>query len=296
MISTGRALVLAAVGLGLGACALVAVPAGPAARPSRTNVRGRPVPVTLGVVVFVASVGAQAITGLVSQVAGTTLGRTTWTLLGASALVFAAGFLDDLVPGGPRGLAGHARALVRGRLTTGVVKAAAAVGAALAVVAATPGRTAVEAGLGVVLMAGAANVLNGLDVAPGRAVKAFLVPAVALLLLGSTALLARLAGAAAAALWPDLRERGMLGDGGAYLLGFVLGASLYLLLPAWAVGVGAAVAVGLNLLAETVTLSRVIAAVPPLRWADRIGRLADPPPEPAATSRPEPSRRAPGLC
>ena len=296
MIPTARALVLAAVGLGLGACALVAVPRGLAARLSRTNVRGRRVPVTLGVVVFVASVGAQAVAGLVSQVAGTTLGRTTWTLMGASALVFAAGLLDDLVPGEPRGLTGHARALLRGRLTTGIVKAAAAVVAALAVVAATPGRTALEAALGVVLVAGAANVLNGLDVAPGRAAKAFLVPAVALLFLGPTALLARLAGATLAALWPDLRERAMLGDGGAYLLGFVLGASLYLLLPPWGVGVGAAVAVGLNLLAETVTLSRVIAAVPPLRWADRIGRRGDPPPGPEATSRPEPSRRAPGLC
>jgi hypothetical protein len=31
----------------------------------------------------------------------------------------------------------------------------------------------------------------------------------------------------------------------------------------------------LNVLADTVTLSRVIDAVPPLRWFDRLGRAAE---------------------
>jgi hypothetical protein len=34
------------------------------------------------------------------------------------------------------------------------------------------------------------------------------------------------------------------------------------------------VAVALNVLAETVTLSRLIDAVAPLRWFDRVGRVA----------------------
>ena len=31
--------------------------------------------------------------------------------------------------------------------------------------------------------------------------------------------------------------------------------------------------VGLNILAETVTFTRTIEAIPPLRWFDRLGRL-----------------------
>jgi hypothetical protein len=34
-----------------------------------------------------------------------------------------------------------------------------------------------------------------------------------------------------------------------------------------------AVAVALNVLAETITLSRSIEAVPPLRWYDALGRI-----------------------
>ena len=37
--------------------------------------------------------------------------------------------------------------------------------------------------------------------------------------------------------------------------------------------VAAAIAVVINAVAETVTLSRVIEAVPPLRWFDALGRL-----------------------
>ena len=65
----------------------------------------------------------------------------------------------------------------------------------------------------------------------------------------------------------------MLGDGGANLLGFTIGLGLYLVLPDWGVVVGAAAAVAINAVAETVTLSRVIDAVPPLRWFDGLGRL-----------------------
>jgi hypothetical protein len=67
----------------------------------------------------------------------------------------------------------------------------------------------------------------------------------------------------------------MLGDAGSNPLGFAAGLSLYLLLPSGWVPAAAALAVGLNLLAETLTLSRAIAAVPPLRLLDRLGRLPD---------------------
>ena len=57
------------------------------------------------------------------------------------------------------------------------------------------------------------------------------------------------------------------------ILGFTAGVGLYLSLPAWGIAVAALVAVGLNVLAETVSLSRLIEAAPPLRWFDRLGRM-----------------------
>ena len=273
MTSGWREALLLVVGFGLAACAMVAMPSRWRRRLAVTNHRGQSVPATLGTALFVASVGAQGVAVAAAAAWGPPLGRITWYLLPASALVFVAGLLDDLLPGGPRGLGGHLRALFRGRLTTGIVKAVAAVLAAAAVVLAAPHRPGTVGLLGVVLMAGTANLLNGLDVVPGRAGKAFLMPAVVLMFLGPPALLVRLAGAELAALWPDLRERAMLGDGGANLLGFVLGAGLYLELSDAGVMAAAALVVAMNLLAETITLSRAIRAIPPLRWIDGAGRL-----------------------
>ena len=65
----------------------------------------------------------------------------------------------------------------------------------------------------------------------------------------------------------------MLGDGGSNLLGFTAGLGLYIVLPLPWVWVAAGVAVTLNVLAETVTLSRVIDTLAPLRWFDRLGRV-----------------------
>jgi len=41
----------------------------------------------------------------------------------------------------------------------------------------------------------------------------------------------------------------------------------------WLLAVAAAVAVTLNVLADTVTLSRLIDTVGPVRWFDRLGRV-----------------------
>ena len=65
----------------------------------------------------------------------------------------------------------------------------------------------------------------------------------------------------------------MLGDAGSNLLGFILGASLARSLSTWALVAALAVLMAAHAASETVTLSRVIERVTPLRWFDRLGRI-----------------------
>jgi len=202
-------------------------------------------------------------------------------VFGASALVFGSGLVDDLVQAGPRGIREHLRALVRLEVSSGIVKVLVILGAAVAVVAALPSRPMWGGLASVIAIAGSANLWNALDVAPGRALKWFLLagapiaaagflrdggwitaPAVPATMLGGAFLLG-----------PDLRERAMLGDAGANLIGFQIGVGLCVVLSnAWVV-VAALLAVALNALAETLTLSRVIESSTPLRRFDALGRI-----------------------
>jgi hypothetical protein len=236
------------------------------------NYRGVQVPRALGVAL---AASATVVTLVYASLRG--VGDGGWGALAGLLLVFAAGLVDDVAPVGPRGVRNHLRSLAAGRMTTGILKLLVAVGAAVVVVALQPVRPAYVRLAAVVLLAASANVWNGLDVRPGRALKAFLPPAVVFLAWGELENAPAILGLFAAALLVlplDLRERAMLGDGGANMLGFAAGLALADVLPdAWMV-LAAAVAVGLNVVADTVTFSRVVEAAPPLRWLDELGRRA----------------------
>jgi UDP-GlcNAc:undecaprenyl-phosphate GlcNAc-1-phosphate transferase len=243
-----------------------------------TNYRGRRLPVVLGVSLAVALVAPVLAVIVVFGLGGhgglSHAGRLLLLLVGAG-LVFLGGVYDDLHPG-PRGLVGHLRELAHGRLTTGGVKLLAGVaGAALAAVAVgQDGWTALL--LGIPAAAGVTNALNLLDVSPGRALKVFVVVAAALTVASwrsdAAVLEAAALGAALALLPLDLGERAMLGDAGANLLGFVVGAGILASLPTWGLGVALVAVLLVHLAAETITLSRVIRGIPPLRWLDDVGR------------------------
>ncbi len=239
----------------------------------KENRRGVLLPATLG---WALAVGLLALVAVVwDQVDEIGIrGSQSGELIGV-AIVFAAGVVDDGYGGSVRGLRGHLRALLSGHLTTGGVKLAAAVLAATITVAWTPRDHLWANLLALIAIAGCTNVWNGLDVAPGRALKGFLVVAVVLLIVDVKAFLLVGTGAATALLVPDLRERGMLGDSGANLLGFLAGAEIVRRLPeVWLVP-AVLVVIGLNVLAETVTFTRTIEAIPPVRWFDRLGRLPE---------------------
>ena len=187
------------------------------------------------------------------------------------------GFVDDVLgTSADQGFRGHLRALGERRITTGMMKLAG--GGALAFVLVATARP--DEGWRLVpdalLVALAANLVNLLDRAPGRAIKASLAASVPLALVAGSGpvglALAPVLGGAVGLLGDDLRERLMLGDTGANVLGAALGLACVLELstgPRYAV---LAVLVAVNVAAEVVSLSSVIERTPPLRALDRLGR------------------------
>jgi UDP-N-acetylmuramyl pentapeptide phosphotransferase/UDP-N-acetylglucosamine-1-phosphate transferase len=191
------------------------------------------------------------------------------------------GFVDDLLGSGDdRGFRGHLRALRSGRVTTGLLKIVG--GAAVAFVLAsdvgfvTGRRLLADA----VLIALAANLGNLLDRAPGRVLKVGLVAWIPLaVVLGTGAVgvaLAPVIGAFCGLLGDDLRERLMLGDTGANVLGAVLGLAVVLDTGRGTRNAVLVALIVLNAAAELVSFSAVIERVPPLAVFDRLGRTGRP--------------------
>lgn len=239
------------------------------------NYRGARIPVVLGL-----SVSAGAAAGVVVWLAGgpALAARTDGLVTGLSAaLVAAGGFVDDVAGEGPRGLRGHLRWLAGGRMTTGLLKVLVAIAASVFTVVNAPPVGIPVRIAGIALCSASANLWNDLDVRPGRAGKWFVLAAAVALLAGVppgvVPIIPAALGACLAVLPYDLLERAMLGDGGSNFLGFLAGVGLYWILPDRGIVAAAVATVALNVVAETVTLSRVIDSVRPLRWFDRLGRL-----------------------
>ena len=149
----------------------------------RTNFAGRSVTLGEGVAVAAALVG-------VGAAASRGRGGRAGVEAAALAAIAALGLVDDIVEPRRRrsgdavakGLAGHLGALRRGRVTTGAAKALGIPAIALVQACAAPKERAVleEA----MLVAGLANLLNLLDLRPGRALKATLLISAPLALAG----------------------------------------------------------------------------------------------------------------
>ena len=210
-------------------------------------------------------------------------------------LVFGFGFLglnDDLAAhGSERGFRGHLRALREGSLTTGGLKLMG--GGMLAVLlianananAFAPSR---NTGLGYLLVdafivALGANTANLLDRAPGRTTKVgvfgflLLVGGVVLLGTGTAGLrelvtVAVVVGGFLGLLHEEFRERVMLGDTGANVLGATLAFGVALNASLRARIVVGVVLLALNVMSEFMSFSRIIESVGPLRWLDSLGR------------------------
>lgn len=197
-------------------------------------------------------------------------------ILGMSFL----GLLDDLI--GTReitGLRGHLKALLRGRLTTGGLKAVGGI-----VIAAGFSVFFSEDWLGLLgnslLVALFTNALNLYDLRPGRAVKVFLMGGTLFFIYGfsrqyvpnEVLVILPALGAALAFLRFDLGGKMMLGDTGSNALGISLGMAAVLLLPGvvkWALVV---LLVLLHIYTEKYSLTDTIERIKILRYLDEWGR------------------------
>ena len=208
----------------------------------------------------------------------------------AGAASGAVGFYDDLVGNRPeqkaaKGFRGHLAALREGRVTSGLVKiggVGAAGLAAAALLAADPGvkarrrggavRATADVLLGAGVIAGTANLLNLLDLRPGRALKAGALIGAPLTLGRAGGVAAGPLGAGAALLPADLGEEIMLGDAGANALGALLGVALTAKTGTTGRAVALLVLAGLTAASERVSFTKVIQETPWLRTVDEWGR------------------------
>ncbi len=269
-------------------------PPGGARRWTRTNHRGEPVSLLAG--------PATAAGLLVGGLVGAPSGRAALACTVATASGAAFGLVDDLGEDRSdqaKGLRGHLTALAHGRLTTGGLKvlgigAGAVLAAAVATPVRAPGATDARRSVGGwsadvlasgALIAASANLVNLLDLRPGRALKAVIGAAAPVAVAGGAGAgaAAAVAGAAMSGLEPDLAERDMLGDGGANALGALLGTVAVLDAPRRTRLALLAGAVALTVASERISFTQVIARTPVLREVDAWGRR---PAEVPATSGP----------
>lgn len=210
-------------------------------------------------------------------------GPSLLALVAATALV---GLVDDLLDEPVRGWRGH---LAAGAASTGGRLKLVALPVLAWSLVPGPGPGLAGRLLGAGLVAAAANGMNLLDRRPGRALKAFFAAWLALAAGLPPAALALVPVAVAAlVLLPlDLEERAMLGDAGSNALGAALGWVLAAFAPAATQGQVLAALVALHLLGEFHSLSRLIDALPPLRWADRLGTRDLSSPTPQGSSWPK---------
>ncbi len=255
-------------------------------RHRKENFRGRTVIATGGVVLVLPLLIGGALSVAPMIVAPTFAEaevKVALTMLGAGLVTAALGLVDDVY--GDRhagGLIGHARALLRGTVTTGLLKAGggAIVGLACAAMLGWRGLWGL---LGGAVVALASNASNLFDLRPGRVIKLW-VPCTVWLLFSASVrsgalasgrvMVAALLAGVVVFVFAELRETVMLGDVGAGLLGVVLGVAAIAVVDRAGLVVVFGVLLALTLLSEVVSFTKLIEATPPLRWLDRLGRRA----------------------
>jgi UDP-N-acetylmuramyl pentapeptide phosphotransferase/UDP-N-acetylglucosamine-1-phosphate transferase len=251
----------------------------------KANYRGRELPFPFGALVLCAALLALIPVVLVQRLGSADV---IYPELGPVALyalgVIVLGLIDDTLgeprTGEParRGWRGHGAALLRGELSTGILKAVGSLSLAMLAMAALGYRSNWRWLLATAVLLLATNAFNLLDLRPGRAGKAFVLLGVGLSI-GAASLrqlwtLGLFAAPALVAGLYDLRERAMLGDTGANLLGALAGLWLVLTLSATGQLIALILLAALTVYGELRSISGFVERTPGLRHLDSLGRPA----------------------
>ncbi len=189
------------------------------------------------------------------------------------------GLLDDLLGSRDiRGLRGHFKALLSGQLTTGSLKAAGGLAVALLVSSFWFSRRG-EILVSTLVLALFTNLLNLLDLRPGRAIKFYLglvvIVGLSSVLTGNYQLLLLmlpLIGTVVGYFPFDLKARAMMGDAGANVLGISAGILAVSQLDYSGKLTALAILVLVHVVADRYSLSRLIAHSRILSLFDNLGR------------------------
>jgi UDP-N-acetylmuramyl pentapeptide phosphotransferase/UDP-N-acetylglucosamine-1-phosphate transferase len=262
-------------------CALVLAPALlhalDRAQRTRENYRGRRLATPFGVLIPAAALLALVPLVLIARLGPAAvfhpeLAPIALYVLGVALL----GLIDDTLGerSPARGWRGHGAALLRGEFSTGALKAAGSLGLALLATAHLPlsdGRWLLASAVLVL----ATNLFNLLDLRPGRSIKALVLLGAGLTIGGGTRPLWALglfAGPALVAGAYDLRERAMLGDTGANVLGALAGLWLVLTLSGTGQLIALILLAGATFYGEIRSISGLVERTPGLRELDSWGR------------------------
>jgi UDP-GlcNAc:undecaprenyl-phosphate/decaprenyl-phosphate GlcNAc-1-phosphate transferase len=253
---------------------------------ARENWRGVPVPFPAGIAIVAAVVVALVPAVVLDQafedpIAWQGAETTDVLVYGTSMIacyllgVALLGLIDDGLAGSSRGWRGHGRALLRGQFNTGVLKAVGALGLALLALGEF-GFADGELALAVALLVLTTNLFNLLDLRPGRAAKTFSL-LIAGLMIGAWNLevveaLGPFAAPVLVVGFYDLRERAMLGDTGANLIGGLAGLWMVLSFDTTGQAIALAVVFAITVYGEFRSISAFVERTPLLRQIDSIGR------------------------
>lgn len=237
------------------------------------NFRGKQVPQSIGFALVPVLAVAALYAGLTGLLPADVVRRVLLIAIGFGLL----GLLDDVFGNARgRGLAGHLRRLVvHGEVTTGLVKAAGGLVLSGLAVLGLPGGVLAFL-LRLLVVALSANMVNLLDLRPGRALKAFVLLAFGYALYApSQVTLCLLYPALATVLvyLPlDLSGQAMLGDAGANAFGALLGLVAALTASTRFLAVYLLFLLALHAMAERVSLSELIEKSPFFNFLDSLGQ------------------------